>query len=352
MAVSETCVQINMSHSRGAQELLVLRMREDRVGMAIIAEPWWVPPGNENWFSSLGGAPLAAVLLGESGRPCSLTCRGSFFVAVKWGDLLVVSVYFPPSEVIDRFSRLLDEFFGRYPTLPALVAGDLNARAPRWDPEGRRNLRGELLCLWANRLDLHLSNQVGRPMHEATGVRSLRPQDKTFPRWNLRAVDNDVLAAALISGEWTRPGNADRSRVLVKCIRQTLRSACDMAMPKIIGKKDGRGKVSWWSQKLTALRAAATAARRRYLRSRRRGDQEKDGTLPGRPKDCQEEPEAGHQEGQDPGLPGVSGYAGVGSVRQTLPTCHGKAEAVRGSGYRGAGTGRALPCVGGSLLTG
>ncbi|KAI4486473.1 hypothetical protein M0804_005843 [Polistes exclamans] len=203
---------------------------------------------------------------------------------------------------------------GGQASLSALVAGDFNVRAPRWDPEGRRNLRGDLLCLWASRLDLHLSNQVGRPTcvrpqgssvidltwgspaarvrltewgvdeaeslsdhccirfqyrHEATGVRSLRPQDKTFLRWNLRAVDNDVIAAALISGEWTRPGNADRSRVLVKWIRETLRSACDMAMPKIIGKKDGRGKVSWWSQELTALRAAATAARRRYLRSRR-----------------------------------------------------------------------------------
>ncbi|KAI4490119.1 hypothetical protein M0804_004301 [Polistes exclamans] len=108
--------------------------------------------------------------------------------------------------------------------------------------------------------------------HEATGVRSLRPQDKTFPWWNLRVVDTDVLAAAFISGELTRPGNADRSRVLGKWIRETLRSACDMAMPKIIGKKDGQRKVSWRSQELTALRAAATAARRRYLRSRRRGD--------------------------------------------------------------------------------
>ncbi|KAI4475786.1 hypothetical protein M0804_014102 [Polistes exclamans] len=85
-------------------------------------------------------------------------------------------------------------------------------------------------------------------------------------------MDKDVLAAALISGEGTRPGNADRSRLLVKCIGETLRSACDMDMLKIIGKMDGRGKVSWLSQELTALRAAATAARIRYLWSRRRID--------------------------------------------------------------------------------
>ncbi|KAI4476998.1 hypothetical protein M0804_013178 [Polistes exclamans] len=116
----------------GVGYLLIQRMRECGAGIAVIAEPWWVPPRDEKWFSFLRGAPLSAVLVGESGRPCSLVLRGSFFVAVKWGDSLVISVYFPPSEVISEFCRLLDELeelLGRFPTYPMLVAGIFNARA-------------------------------------------------------------------------------------------------------------------------------------------------------------------------------------------------------------------------------
>ncbi|KAI4475299.1 hypothetical protein M0804_014381 [Polistes exclamans] len=46
-----------------------------------------------------------------------------------------------------------------FPALPVLVAGDFNAQSTRWDPEGRRNLRGQWLCAWANRMNLSLFNQ-------------------------------------------------------------------------------------------------------------------------------------------------------------------------------------------------
>ncbi|XP_043505307.1 uncharacterized protein LOC122526161 [Polistes fuscatus] len=245
-------IQINLNHARRAQDLLGQRMREVKADIAIVSEPWWVPPGDEKWLSSLGGSPLAAILVSKGGRTCSLVRRGLFFVAAKWGDSLVVSVYFPPSEDISKFCRLLDELeelLGTFPTLQALVAGDFNARSQRWDPEGRSNLRGELLCMWANRLNLSLGNQVGQPTcvrpqgssvidltwgsptaivrlsdwrvdeaeslsdhmyvifnyrREATGFRSLCSRYRIFPRWNAKAVDEDRIAAALVSADWTR----------------------------------------------------------------------------------------------------------------------------------------------------
>ncbi|KAI4473030.1 hypothetical protein M0804_015512, partial [Polistes exclamans] len=304
-----------------AGDLLIQRMRECGAGIAVIAEPWWVPPGDEKWFSSLGGAPLSAVLVGESRRPCSLVHRGNFFVAVKWGDSLVISVYFPPSEVISKYCRLLDELeelLGRFPTSPVLVAGDFNARAHRWDPEGRSNLRGELLSTWANRLNLHLFNRTGCPTcvrpqgssvidltwgssaasvrlsewrvdeaeslsdhvyvayrycHETAGIRSLSRPGKTFPRWNARAADEDMLDAALISGDWTRPSSECSARVFVRWLRGMLVRVCDMALPRAGNTRDRRRKACWWSQELSALRAEATAARRRFLKARRSRDQ-------------------------------------------------------------------------------
>ncbi|KAI4475429.1 hypothetical protein M0804_014319 [Polistes exclamans] len=235
---------------------------------------------------------------------------------VEQGDSLVVSVYFPPSENLNSFSRLLDELeelLGTLPAHPVLVAGDSNARFPRWDPEGRSNPRGELLRTWANRLNLSLGNQVGHPTcvrpqgssvvdltwgspaasvrlsdwrvdeaeslsdhlyiifkykHEATAFRSLRSRDKIFPRLDTRAVDEDRLAAALVSGEWTRDDGAD----LVEWVSNTLLTSCDMSMSRVKTAMDRSRVVPWWSREIAVLRRAATTARRRYLRARRGGD--------------------------------------------------------------------------------
>ncbi|XP_035737761.1 uncharacterized protein LOC118448523 [Vespa mandarinia] len=165
--MSSAILQININHAHRAQDLLAQRMREDRVEIAVIVEPWWFPPGDESWFSSLGETSISAVLVDECESPCSMVRRGRFYVAVKWGDSLVVSIYFPPSENINMFCRILDEIeelLATFPTLPELVAGDFNARFSRWDPESRSNRWSELLCVWANRMNLSLLTQVGCPM--------------------------------------------------------------------------------------------------------------------------------------------------------------------------------------------
>ncbi|KAI4474940.1 hypothetical protein M0804_014605 [Polistes exclamans] len=116
-----TVIQANLNHARRAQDLLGQRMREIGADIAIVSKP----------YRQMGGLAESFSLL-------------------------------TPSENLNRFSRLLDELeelLGTFPALPALVAGDFNARFPRWDPEGRSYPRGELLCMWANRLNLSLANQ-------------------------------------------------------------------------------------------------------------------------------------------------------------------------------------------------
>ncbi|XP_043494147.1 uncharacterized protein LOC122519049 [Polistes fuscatus] len=302
-----------------------------------------------------GGSPLAAILVSKDGGTCSLVRRGLFFVAAKWGDSLVVSVYFPPSEDISKFCRLLDELeelLGSFPTLPALVAGDFNARSHRWDPEGRSNLRGELLCMWANRSNLSLGNQVGHPTcvrpqgssvidltwgsptaivrlsdwrvdeaeslsdhlyiifnyrREATGFRSLCSRERIFPRWDARAVDEDRLAAALVSADWTRDHGAS-GEDLVWWIRHALTGACDISMSRLGSTRCQERAVSWWSSELSTLRRVATTTRRRYQRVRRSGD-------PARVHECLEsrrEAKRGfgpcYQKGQGFGLEGLPHY--------------------------------------------
>ncbi|KAI4474142.1 hypothetical protein M0804_014995 [Polistes exclamans] len=218
-----------------------------------------------------------------------------------------------------RAGRLLDELeelLGTFLALPALVARDFNAQFPRWDPDGKGNPRGGLLCMWANRLNLSLGNQVGHPTcvrlqgssvvdltwrfhaasvrfldwrvdeaeslsdhlyvifkyrHEAIGSRGLRSRDIIFPKWNARAVDEDRLAAALVSGKWIRD-DSDNVRDLVKRVNNTLLTSCDMSMSRVRTTVDRGRVVPWWSQEIAILRGSATAARRCYLRARRGGD--------------------------------------------------------------------------------
>ncbi|KAI4474938.1 hypothetical protein M0804_014603 [Polistes exclamans] len=46
-----------------------------------------------------------------------------------------------------------------------------------------------------------------------------------------------------------------------------------MAMPRAGNTRDRKRKACWWSQELSALRADATAAMRRFLKARRSRDQ-------------------------------------------------------------------------------
>ncbi|KAI4485285.1 hypothetical protein M0804_006790 [Polistes exclamans] len=232
--MADSIIQVNFNHARCAQDLLAQRMLETGAGLAIVAEP---------------------------------------------------------CETVNNFCRLLDELeelLGTYPILPALVAGDFNARFHVWGPEGRSNLRGELLCMWAYQLNLNLGNQVGRPTcvqpqgssvvdltwgspaasvrltdwkvdeteslsdhlygifkygRETAGVRDSCLKRKES-RWNSRTVDRDWLAAALVSGEWTRPTGDVRERTLNEwCAweKGTLRSSNDVAMPRCASVSVGGG---------------------------------------------------------------------------------------------------------------
>ncbi|KAI4476560.1 hypothetical protein M0804_013454 [Polistes exclamans] len=44
-------LQINLNHARRAQELMQQQMAKTSVVIAIIAEPWIIPEGDERWFS-------------------------------------------------------------------------------------------------------------------------------------------------------------------------------------------------------------------------------------------------------------------------------------------------------------
>ena len=99
--------------------------------------------------------------------PCSSRWRGTRFAAVDWGDMIVVSCYFPPSLSDGEFLRDLRELEAKMREVigrPIIVLGDFNVRAPAWDPE-QSNRRGRLLLDWLGLLNLQLLNVILEPTY-------------------------------------------------------------------------------------------------------------------------------------------------------------------------------------------
>ncbi|KAI4494173.1 hypothetical protein M0802_009207 [Mischocyttarus mexicanus] len=265
---------------------------EVNAGVAVVAEPWWIPPGSAEWCPALGGTPSAAVLVSARVGQYSLLRRSEYFVAVRIHGCVVVSVYFPPSESLGEFEVLLEDLSALLEDQPwpsrVVVAGDFNARSDSWDPGCRENARGRLLAEWTSRSGLFLLNDKGhstcvRPQGSSvvdlvwvTGIIRDRTtscfvddeeslsdhkfvvfsfimggdlggcyRDRSwadFPRWKTSGVDRDRLGAALISADWTRPKGTLGADAWVQWLRSSLSRACDIAMQRAGPGRGGRRK--------------------------------------------------------------------------------------------------------------
>ncbi|KAI4475984.1 hypothetical protein M0804_013969 [Polistes exclamans] len=79
--------------------------------------------------------------------------------------------------------------------------------------------------------------------------------EAAFPRWDARFVDEDMLGAILISGEWTRYVGSDRVSVRdsTKWVKDTLRWAYDMAMSRLRNAWDRIFRIHRWPRDIAIL---------------------------------------------------------------------------------------------------
>ena len=89
--------QINVNRSGPSQDLIARICEEFDLGLVAVSEPNRVPVSDQ-WLASTDTPPSAAVTWqwSRSRVPCSPRWRGKRFAAVDWGDVIVVSCYFPP----------------------------------------------------------------------------------------------------------------------------------------------------------------------------------------------------------------------------------------------------------------
>lgn len=305
-------LQTNSNHARHAHNLLLQRMDERDMSLAIVAEPYRVPEGNPNWMGSSDGSVAIVTRRTASPIPCLAAKRGEGYVIARWGKVTVVGVYLSPrlaiAEVEERLDAISRDVRALEPA-PLIVGGDFNAYSTVWGSRGN-NARGRLVLDWAAAMNLDCLNQgrtstCVRPQGESivdltwasplarrnvvswrvlSDVESLSDhvyiemvmedfrQDPTqgdgrAKRWSIDKLDQDLLVAAFLAVSWSRGMEPDRSLDdEVGEMAERLALASDVAMPRHCPRP--RKATYWWSQSIHDLRCESIRKRRDWLRTR------------------------------------------------------------------------------------
>jgi hypothetical protein len=312
-------LQANINHCAIAQDLLCQSMAEWNIGMAIVAEPYFVPP-TSRWVGSTDGLAAILVAVGRSAPPFTVKERGPGYVVVQWGRMVVVSTYFSPNRSRVEFLAHLTALEGvvrRAVPLPVLIGGDLNAKSRLWGSP-RTDARGGDVGSWALSLGLHIINRGSTPTcvrWQGTSIVDVTfatpslanqiedwrveedvetqsdhqyilfsvstaspgapiqagPTVSAFPKWALTKLRPELAEEAALVRSWSDvPYHlAGDANGMAENFADDLRVVCRAAMPRAHA-CPRKGQVYWWTQELTELRIASRRARRSYLRCRRR----------------------------------------------------------------------------------
>lgn len=300
--------QLNLNHCNTAQQLLWQSTTETMCDVAIIAEPYRVPPDNGNWAADSAG--MAAIqVMGRFPIQEVVSSSREGFVIAKINGVFICSCYAPPRWSMAQFHLMLDglteELVGRR---PVVIGGDFNAWAEEW---GSRctNARGYSLLEALAKLDVRLCNEGtvstfrkdGRESiidvtfcspslmgdmnwrvseeftysdHQAirysigkrfpTAIRQTKVRER---RWKTKEFDKDLFVEALRVDSGSPDLNVDE-------LTAALVRACDTTMPRKLEPRNRRRPAYWWNETLRTLRANCLRARRRVQRARTEEDRE------------------------------------------------------------------------------
>ncbi|XP_041977427.1 uncharacterized protein LOC121731828 [Aricia agestis] len=302
----------NLNHCAQAQDLWVQALLQWEIDVAVIAEPYRVLERGD-WLGDVNSS--VALVFGPKIVPPSSrnSIRGRGFVVAILGTLTVVGVYFSPNRPIVELEALLLRLTAvvEGSTQPVVVAGDFNAKSPLWGSPAT-NARGRLMEEWLAATGLVLANRgatstcvrrQGESIVDLTLVSPaiaqhvtewrvlsrtetlsdhlyirfvishLTEQGRTIspgagPRWSLKKLDRDILKEAAAVASWA-PLPSEDVEECVEWLTEAAHNICDASMPRA-GPVPPRRQTYWWSPDLKRLREECVAARRRYLRYRRR----------------------------------------------------------------------------------
>lgn len=184
-------LQINLNGSGQAQDIMSQYAIERKIGVVCVTEPGRILIKNPHWCYSQND--MAAIYRSPTfcSEPGIVTCINRDFVAVKFKNICIISIYISPNSGTEYFLESIHNLrsYCLECDCPYLICGDLDARSRFWG-DSRENLRGRTVREWMSELDLRVCNLGNIP----TCVRKL----------GTSIVDLTFGSAALISRiyEW------------------------------------------------------------------------------------------------------------------------------------------------------
>lgn len=296
-------LQLNLNHCEVAQDLLWQTLRERKIDVAILCEPYMNVGSPNNWIVDVTGK--AVVWVNENFHIQEIpTTQQVGFTWVKVEGIYICSVYAPPSASMDEFEQLLYAIVDTFREQHAvIIAGDFNAWATDWGSR-TNNRRGDMLLESFSALDIAILNNGTSPTFVRNGNYSVI--DVTFvgdglvPRvsswqvsdhythsdhmailfdiaskekrpkvpaaiWNSRSFDRDSFTV-MMEGDTRLTGNpSDKVDQLMGLVIK----ASDVSMSRNAG-RSRHPPVYWWNDEIAERRKKCIRSRRRAQRARGR----------------------------------------------------------------------------------
>ncbi|KAL7725636.1 hypothetical protein ACLKA6_005695 [Drosophila palustris] len=288
-------LQLNLNHYRASQDLLSQTVREERIDVAILSEPY-VEKHEGQWHQSTDGK---AAMWSCGQPPCQLTQRlfRNGFVRAKCGNTYVYSV--PLAEFGAIIEDIAQDARSRS---PVLIAGDLNAWATEWGSKSTTP-RGAILLDTLASLQVCLLNTGTKSTYSKAGRESII--DLTFAspllarcsKWCVSDlyIHSDHLAvlttvsltsdrsAGILQHASYKTDSLDRDCHLrmvdglcvrgdangsAEAIADTITEACNVSMTTVRRGGNHHRPVVWWNADIAKARRECHAARRRCQRAR------------------------------------------------------------------------------------
>jgi len=156
-------LQANLNRARAAQALLEQYAAEHDYGIMVVSEPHWVPPRHSQWAAARGGSNVDVAITwrrSKSPLPCTFLEAGSGWVVVRWGDMVVIGVYLPPSLSHADFDSRLGQ-----------IDDDLGFPVHECEGRGSGGMGGVTgPALYERRLNEHLRQAAGGRVHRGLDV--------------------------------------------------------------------------------------------------------------------------------------------------------------------------------------
>lgn len=296
-------IQANVNHTKEAQDLLLQTMSERKCTLGIVSEPHRVPKDHPLWTSDTTSTVAITWKWWRGAPVCTPLKQGTHYVAVKWQDVIVIGVYFPPSGTFADYESWLEDialFIEGMKGHPIVLGGDFNAWHTIWDSRAT-NLRGKTLYEWVISIGLKLLNEG----HESTCVRpqgslvvdltwatlsahvkllkwevltdmenlsdhryiavrfgdrrirDLKQQTKgsVHVKWAQKRIDEDRFMTTVVAAVWSHQTSSEDPTEEAAWVQDTVTRACNASMIKVTAKP--RCSTYWWTEEIAELRRTA-----------------------------------------------------------------------------------------------